>query len=435
MNSRERLLTSINHKEPDVIPVDFGGCKVTGIHCKTVEALRDYYGLEKKPVRIIETYQMLGEIDDELAEIMGVDTIRLANPQDIFGNDLTHEHEQLTPWGQEVLVSSEVDLTTADSGDIYVYPGGDKSVAPTARMVDGGYFFNPIERYTEEVDDDDLDIADNLAEFQPRSDEDIKFLGDRAAELHKSGRAVVAEFEGTALGDVSLVPGLSLKDPKGVRTVQEWYISLMIRPEYIQELFERQIDVAIENYKKYWQACGENVDVVFICGTDFGTQESQFVSVDQFNEMWLPSYKRLTDWIHQNTTWKILKHTDGSVGPLMPCMVESGIDCLNPIQFNAAGMEPEHLKKDFGDQLALWGGIVDTQKQLETGTTDDVRKQVRQMYDLLGAGGGYVANTVHNIQANHPLKNVVAMTDELNAIRGRTDYLSAHVAGSAASLA
>jgi len=419
MNSRERVLASLNHQAPDVAPVDLGASMCSGIHVKMVEALREHYGLEKRPVRVIDTFQMLGEIEDDLAEVIGVDCAPLFGPRDMFGDDVTREHEQRTPWGQEVICSVDVDLTPAADGKVYVYPMGDRNLPASGMMPSEGYFFDAIERPEGELDDDELNVEDNLEEFQPISDEVVSYFAEQAARQHATGKAVVASFPGSGLGDVAFLPGPGLAHPKGVRTVAEWYISLAARQDYVAEMFEREITVAIENFKRLWAACGENVDVAFTCGADLATQTSQFFSVDTFNELYLPSYKRLNDWIHANTTWKVMKHTDGALRPLLPGIVEGGIDILNPIQLNATGMDAGWLKENYGDKLTFWGAGVDTQKELAFGTPDEVKAQVKELYGILSVGGGWVASSVHNVQANMPVENVVAFIDTLNQLRGR----------------
>lgn len=416
MNSRERILATINHREPDRLAVDFGATSVTGIHCLVVEKLREYYGLEKRPVVVTDPYQMLGEVDSELREILGCDCVPIGGPSTKFGTSQIDRHLRRTPWGQEVLISSGIDLTPAPDGNIYIYPQNDRTCQPSGVMPGGCFFFNAIERQPE-IDEDALDPGDNLEEYGPVSDTKLEHFIRKADEAALSGKAVVASFGGTALGDVSGIPGTALKQPKGIRSVAEWYMSTIIRPDYIKTMFDRQTDIAIENLKKYWAAIGSKVDVVSLCGADFGTQDSQFCSVETFRELWLPYYQKLTGWIHSNTTWKIFKHSCGSVVPLIPSFIDAGFDILNPVQINAKDMDPTMLKREFGKDLVFWGGGIDTQKVLPFGTPQQVREQVRTEVEILGAGGGYVFNTVHDIQANVPVENVVAMIDELNEIR------------------
>ena len=313
MTSKERLQTVLSHKDADRIALDFGATTVTGLHCIIVEKLREYYGLERRPVRIIDPFQMLGEVDDELLDLIGIDTIGIWGRKNMFDIDETRLHEQITPWGQTVLIAEDINLTPDEEGDVYIYAGGDCSRPPSAVMPDGCYFVNAIERQ-KMIDDDNLNPEDNLEEFGYITNEDVNFLKQDIEKRATTGKAVVASFGGAALGDVAFVPGMGLKDPKGIRSVAEWYMSTMMRQDYIHQVFEKQIDIAIENYKKLWKAVGDKVDVVFTCGTDFGSQESQFCSLDTFRELWLPHYKRMNDWIHQNTTWKVFKHSCGEIG-------------------------------------------------------------------------------------------------------------------------
>ncbi len=416
MTSKERILATLDHRQTDGPAVDFGATPMTGIHCRVVEKLRDYYGLEKRPVRVTDPFQMLGEVDPELQEIIGCDCVSVGGPSNSFGTTQVETHLQRTPWGQEVFISSGIDMTPAADGNVYIYPQNDRSCSPSGVMPEGCFFFNAKERnFT--VDDDNLNPEDNLEEFKPISDATIKHYVDGIDKAAESGKAVVASFGGTALGDVAAVPGQSLKDPKGVRTVAEWYMSTIIRPDYIKEVFDRQTDIAVENLKKLWAAVGTKVDVVMLCGTDFGTQESQFCSVGTFRELWLPYYRKMTDWIHSNTNWKVFKHSCGSMVPLIPSIIDAGFDILNPVQINAKDMDPAMLKREFGKDLVFWGGGVDTQKVLPFGTPEQVRRQVREEYEILGAGGGFVFSSIHNVQANVPVENVVAMIDELKALR------------------
>ena len=206
---------------------------------------------------------------------------------------------------------------------------------------------------------------------------------------------MIASFGGTALGDIALVPGMQLRHPKGIRDVAEWYMSTISRPEYIKKIFEKQVETAIENLKRIYAVVGNKVDAVFMCGTDFGTQSSTFCSPEQFDEMWLPSYKKMNDWIHLNTQWKTFKHCCGSVVTLLDSFIRAGFDIINPVQINAAGMDPQMLKEKYGSNLVFWGGGVDTQKTLPFGTPEEVREQVLRNCEIFIKNGGFVFNTVH----------------------------------------
>lgn len=417
ITSKTLLQKALNHENTGLIPIDFGATAVTGIHCIVVEKLRRHYGLKDKPVKIIDTFQMLGEVDDELREIMNVDCVGIGGRNDIFMHDTTQMHEQTTPWGQKVLVPAQLDLTPDKKGDIYVYAEGDKNYAPSAVMPAGCYFINAIERQGE-IDDSKLDFNDNIEEFAYLRDADLTHYKAEVDKAQSSGRAIVASFGGTALGDVAFIPGMGLKAPKGIRSVVEWYMSTAIRQDYLHQIFEKETDIAIANYEKLWKELGDKVDVVLTCGTDFGSQDSQFCSVDTFNELWLPHYKRMNDWIHKNTSWKVFKHCCGAIIPLLPSFINAGFDIINPVQINAKDMDPRRLKDEFGSQLTFWGGGVDTQSILPYSTPDEIKKHVLEECEILGRDGGFVFNSVHNIQANVPVKNVVAMIETLQTLRG-----------------
>jgi len=414
--SRRNFLLTVNHRQPDRLVVDFGSAPVTGIHAVVVEKLRDYYGLEKRPVKIIEPYQMLGEIDEELVKAMKVDVIGLAGEKNMFGIPNRDWKLHRTFWGQEVLLPGEFNCTFNENGDMLIYPEGDTSVPPSAVMPKTGYFFDAIERQ-EAFDDTTLKLSDNLEEFGRVTDRDLEFWGEQIREVEGSGKAVVANPGGTALGDIALVPAVQLKNPKGIRGVAEWYMSTLIREDLVREIFERQTDIAVANLKDLYRVLGNKIDVVYICGADFGTQNSTFCSPEAFDRLWVPYYRKMNDWIHENTGWKTFKHSCGSIISLMDLFIKAGFDIINPVQINAEGMDPVVLKKKFGDRIVFWGGGVDTQGVFAFGTPQQVKEQVRRQVGILNENGGFVFNTIHNIQANVPFENVIAMLEALDEFR------------------
>jgi uroporphyrinogen-III decarboxylase len=230
---------------------------------------------------------------------------------------------------------------------------------------------------------------------------------------------VVASFGGTSLGDIAIVPGVGLKHPKGIRDIAEWYISTRARRDYVHRVFEGQCEVALANFERIAACVGDAVDVINLCGTDFGAQQSSFCSVATFRELWLPYYRRLTGWIHQRTRWKVFKHSCGAVEKFLPSLIEAGFDIFNPVQCSAAGMAPEHLKRTFGERLVFWGGGVDTQQVLPFGTPAQVREQVLRRCEIFAAGGGFVFNPVHNIQARTPVENIAAMIEAVREFNGQ----------------
>lgn len=411
MNGKEKLQQALNHTQGPV-PLDFGSTTVTGIHCSIIEKLRDIYGLEKCPVKVHEPYQMLGYIEQDLVEAMQIDVVGIVPRGTLFGFPLGEWKEWVTPWNQKVLVPINFEISQSD-GNTYIYPQGDRNAPASGHMPESGYFFDTIIRQPP-IDDENLNVEDNLEEFAFVSEKDLEYFASEIIKAEAKGKGIVANFGGTALGDIALVPAPNLKYPKGIRDVTEWYISTVARTDYIHGIFEKQSEIALANLEKIFAVVENRVDAVFICGTDFGTQSGQFCSKDTFNALYAPYYCKINDWIHTHTTWKTFKHSCGAVEPFLNSFVEVGFDIINPVQCSAAGMDPQVLKDKYGKKITFWGGGVDTQKTLPFGTPNDVRKEVRSRLEIFSKDGGYIFNTIHNLQAETPIKNVEAMIETVH---------------------
>ena len=298
-----------------------------------------------------------------------------------------------------------------------MYPEGDRSVPPSGRMPKGGFYFDSIVRQ-EPIDENRLDPQDNLEEFGPISDADLQHFAVESERLYRqSDRAILANFGGTAFGDIALVPAPWLKHPKGIRNVEEWYVSTAARFDYVYEVFQRQCEIGLGNLAKIRDAVGDRVSVVMVTGTDFGTQAGLFISPTSYRKLYQPFHRRVNDWIHQHTPWKTFIHSCGSVIALLPDIIEAGFDVLNPVQCSAVGMDPRVLKERFGAKLTFWGGGVDTQKVLPFGTPAEIRGQVKERMAIFNRGGGFVFNTVHNVQAATPTENLVALYEAVREAR------------------
>ena len=418
MNSKERIRASIEHRQPDRLPVDFGSSFITGIHCSVVENLRRHYRLDPRPVKICEPYQMLGMIEEDLLDAMGIDTSPVFPNRTIFGFVNEGWKSWRTPWGQSVLVSRHFEVDERPDG-IYIYPQGDRSAQASGHMPTTGYFFDSIIRQPE-LDEDNLNVGDNLEEFGPMKPAEEAYWREQTKLFQGCDRAVVTHLNGTALGDIALVPAPFLTNPKGVRDVAQWYMTVATDPDFVQNLFDRQVEIALGNLQKLHAIAGNVIDVVVVCGTDFGTQESTFCSRATYDEIWLPRYKRINDWIHSNTTWKTFKHSCGAIESFLPSIIESGFDIINPVQCSAKGMDAKLLKERHGDRITFWGGGVNTQKTLPFGTPEEVRAEVLKRCETFAPGGGFVFNAIHNVQALTPTENVVAMIEAVREFNGAT---------------
>jgi uroporphyrinogen-III decarboxylase len=414
MNSRERIIAALNHQPSDRVPVDFGGTVLSGAHVSVISKLRQRFNLSTSPVKVIEPAQMLGEVDEKLADAMMSDVVLLSGPTNVFGFEQTNWKPWRTFDGTDVLVPEKFNTKQEEDGSILMYAQGDKSYPASAKMPRGGYYFDAIIRQ-KPIIESQLKAEDNLEEFVILDDETLAIWQRNADKLFSNtDRAISTSFPGTGFGDVFLVPAPFLKDPKGIREIEEWYISTVARQDLIREIFDKQADIGVENLKLLYQAVGEKVQMVYICGTDLATQQSLFCSPQTYEELYAPYHKRLNDWIHQNTGWKTMKHCCGACEPLIGSFIKAGFDILNPVQCSAAGMDPEMLVEKYGSDIVFWGGGVDTQKTLPFGTPDQVYEEVKKRIEIFNRKNGYVFNSIHNIQCNTPIDNIVAM---LNAVK------------------
>jgi len=410
MNSRERLDATLNHRRPDRVCVDFGATAVTGMHVAAVTRLRRaVLGEPDYRVKVIEPYQMLGEIDEALRKALGIDVVGLLGRTTLFGFENAGWKPLALFDGTPVLVPENFNVTVEPGGDLLMYPEGDFSAPPSGRMPAGGYFFDSIVRQPP-IDEGKLDPADNLEEFAPFGPRDIAYYERQAARLAlRPDLGAILSMPGTAFGDIALVPAPWMKHPKGIRDIAEWYMSTAIRRDYVRKVFEKQCEIALENIDRLAAILGDRVQAVFLTGTDFGTQRGLFISPAAYRDLFKPFHAAVNKRVHEKTRWKTFIHSCGSVVDLIPDLIEAGFDILNPVQTAAAGMDPRRLKTEFGRQIVFWGGGTDTQHTMAFGKPEEVYREVRERIEIFGAGGGFVFDSVHNIQATTPTENLLAM--------------------------
>ena len=419
MNSRERIQCTLNHQEPDRVPLDLGASPVTGMHVSSVYKLRQALALDPPgtPVKVVEPYQMLGEIQPDLMDALGVDVIGLGSRSTMFGFPL----DNWKPWtffdGTPVLVPGDFNTLPEPNGDILMYPEGDRTAQPSGRMPAGGFYFDAIVRQRH-FDENQLDPADNLEEFLSITPEELAYYEVEANRLFtQTDKAILGNFGGTGFGDIALVPAIQLKDPRGIRDMEEWYMSSLTRRDYVWQVFEKQCEIGLENLQRIYERIGEKISVVYVSGADFGAQNGPFISPKAYRDLYQPFHKIINTWVHQHTGWKTFIHSCGSVVRLYPDFIEAGFDVFNPVQTSAAGMDPQTLADQFGDQITFWGGGVDTQHTLPFGTPEEIRDQVRQRMQIFGRGGGFVFNPIHNVQAGVPVENLIALYAAVDEFR------------------
>jgi hypothetical protein len=411
MSSRQRLQAVLDRKIPDRLCVDFGAGGQTGMGVCAVHRLRQaILGQPDYRVKVIEPYQMLGEIDEPLRQALGLDVVGVHPRCTMFGFENTGWKPFRMPAdGTEVLVPERFNYTVDAHGDLLMYPEGDTSVPPCAKMPKHSWFWDSIRRQ-DPIVEEKLNPLDNCEEFGLLSEADLAHFKRQVDWYYEHTDAgIYLTIPGAAFGDIALVPAPWLKHPKGIRDVEEWYVSTVTRRDYICKVFEYQCQIALKNIERLAETLGNKVQVAFVSGTDFGTQRGPFLSPQMYRDLYKPFQKAVNDQIHKLTTWKTFMHSCGSIYALLEDIVEAGFDILNPVQCSAAEMDPRRLKEEYGDRLIFWGGGIDTQQTLPFGTPEEVYRQVRERIDIFSRNGGYVFNSIHNVQSNVPTANLLAM--------------------------
>jgi len=392
MNSRERVLCALDHRQPDRVPIDLGGTRQSGIAASTYHKLKQRLGLDT-PTRVYDVYQMLAEIERPVMERFGADVIGLQRPVVAFGI----RNENWKPWrlfdGTPVEVPGGFQPVADQRGDLLLFhPDG----TPMARMPHGGFYFDRLDKYP------------GAAHADPESLQLPLLSQEECDHLHAQAEAY---YQNTDLAIIAAMgPPYELFFGLGTGDFQSWMITLATEPDYVDALLTRIVDAWLENLRRFAAAVGDRVQILQF-NDDLGTQDAPFLSVRMFRERIFPHYQRGLDWVHRHTKMKVFMHNDGAIASFIPTLIEMGVDILNPVQTTAAGMDPVKLKREFGDRLVFWGAACDCQHTLPFGTPEQVAQEVRESVRVLGAGGGYVLAPVHNIQANVPPENVIALFD------------------------
>lgn len=372
MNARERVLLALNHKEPDRVPYDLGGTVVTGIHHKAYTAWRQALGLPPREVKIIDMIQQLAQVDDDMMDRLGVD-MRNISPRS----------------------SASFQITVGDMGD-YTYFYDEWKIGWRSPK-DGGLYYDMFDHPLRgEITVEDVDKFPMPDPLDP-----ARFVGLREAALHVRDveqRAVV--FGNISAGIFEMLTWL--------RGYSDAYADWGESSPAALRIMDRMLQIQLAFWEKALDLVGDVIDVAQIAD-DIAGQDGPLISPRSYRRLLKPLHKELCDFIHARTGARIFMHSCGAIRPFIPDFIEIGIDIINPVQVSAAGMDSAELKREFGRDIVFWGGGVDTQRVLGTGSPDDVRAEVRRRLDDLMPGGGFVFNTVHNIQGNVPVENLMAM--------------------------
>jgi len=375
MNSRERLLTALDHREPDRIPIDLGSTQVTGIHVVAYRRLRAYLGLPPVEERICDSIQQVALPDDDVIRWLGIDV------RGLFPLNSHNWH-----------------IENEDVGDSWEYTD-EWGITHRRPKPDGLYYSivrSPLAIATLTPD------AIRAHRWPDTSDpERIAGLREQALTYRAEGKAVV--IKGVLAGVFEMAQRL--------RGMEDLLMDMASDDVLAGALFDKMLELKLAFWEMALPSLADVIDVVAEAD-DYGTQTSQLISPQMFRRQVAPRLKTLFARVKQLApNARLFFHSCGNVRPLLPDFIELGVDILNPVQTSANGMEPSALKRDFGNDLVFWGGGVDTQGLLPNGTVQQVRDDVRRHIDALAPGGGFVFNTVHNIQADVPPQNMVAMWD------------------------
>jgi len=391
VNSRERVLCAINHQQPDRVPIDVGGTRQSGIAASTYHQLKESLGISST-TRVCDLYQMLADVERPVMERFGADVVGLNRPAIAFNI----RNENWKPWqmfdGTPVEVPGGFEPAVEDNGDLLLVDDGE----PVARMPKDGFYFDRVDKYPGAAHVD-------LDGYEPPrlTDQEVEHYRAQSEALYQNTDFAIVAPMG---------PPYELFYGLGTGDFENWMITLASEPDYVSALYEKLVDAWLDNLRRFVDAVGDRVHILQV-NDDFGTQHSLFLSVEMYRNQIMPYYKRGLDWVHENTDMKVLLHSDGAIFPLIPSLIETGFDILNPVQTSANGMDAQRLKDEFGGQLSFWGGSLDCQKTLPYGTTEEVVREVQEHLRVFAPGGGYVFTSVHNIQANVPPENVIAMYD------------------------
>ncbi|MFH1904436.1 MAG: uroporphyrinogen decarboxylase family protein [bacterium] len=398
MTSRERVKKALNFEEPDRVPIDLGGTIMSGIMAHALDRLRKHLGLERRPVKVYEVFQMLGEVEMDVVDRLGIDVLPVEPLVQFFGL----RRKNYKPWklcdGTDVLVPGQFEVETNSEGNYLIHNEGDINKPVEGRMPKDGYYFD-MSSMTETHLDFKPPSLDEIKKENHISGKELEFLQERAEKLRKeTDKALLLG----CWGKVGLPTVGSIPD----------FLCLMATDRtYVKDMFAIRTETAIKNMELLKEYLGDNIDILGLDGYDYGSQKAELFSPQWFEELFVPYFREQNDWVHSNTNWKTWQHTCGSITKILPMLVKTHLDIINPVQCSAEGMDPQWLKDTFRGKLVFWGGSVDTQKTLPFGTTEDVKNEVIERLRIFAPGGGYVFNPVHNIQHGTPPENIVTAYD------------------------
>lgn len=401
MTPRQRVLAALNHETPDRVPIDLSGHRSSGIAAIAYRKLRAALGLPERTIRVYDPVQQLAIVDEDVLQRFGVDTIELGR-----GFALADEHwaDWTLPDGSPCQMPIWA-LPERDEGRWILRSSSGRILA---QMPDGALYFEQC--YWPYLETDDLDRLDEALNENmwcavqsppgPLSAgaDGLQRLAEGAKQLRqKTDRAIIGLFGGNLLET-----GQFLYRNDG------FLMLLAAEPKRAAEFLDRLVALHLENLEKFLAAVGPYIDIILF-GDDLGMQNGPQISPQMYRELFKPRHSLLWHRAKELAQVKVMLHCCGGVRELLDDLIDAGLDAINPVQISCRGMAAQGLKADFGDRITFWGGGCDTHKILPTGSPDEIRQHVREQIALLKPGGGFVFQQVHNILADVPPENVLAM--------------------------
>ncbi|MFH1716982.1 MAG: uroporphyrinogen decarboxylase family protein [Planctomycetota bacterium] len=401
MIARERVLAALEHRESDRVPVDFSGHRSSGIAAMAYPRLREHLGLPPKPVRVYDVIQQLAVVDEDVLDRFGVDTIEL-------GRGFALDAESWSPWTLPDGTPCFVPAWTRLERDEGRWVIRSKSGRVLAHMPDGALYFE--QTYFPFLEGEDLDaVSDVLGESMwtaiasPPGPVNSRELSDGAKCLRTgTDRAIIGLFGGN-LFEVG----------QFLYRNDRFMMLLAGEPQHAHRFLDKLVEIHMDNLERFLGAVGEHIDIILF-GDDLGMQTGPMMSPRMYCEFFKPRHRLLWNRAKELADVKVMLHCCGGVRELFPHLIEAGLDAINPVQITCSGMDAAELKAEFGRDITFWGGGCDTRDVLPNGTPEQVAEHVRRQVEILSPGGGFVFQQVHNILANVPAENIMAMFDAVN---------------------
>jgi len=396
MNSRERVLTTLEHQEPDRVPVDLGGTLASGIMGMAYNKLKAHLGIRGGRTRICDFGQQLAEPEIDLLRRVGSDTLGVSISQPKKWKKST------LPDGSPCEISVSFSPEVSSDGSRFLRNNRGRVVA---KMPKNGYYFDPSYRPLQavntitELESEWQNIYSTMIWSPPAVDESI--LDD----LHKRVKDLYQTTDYTLV--LSGIGGI-LERAELLRGWDTFMMDLVTNKKFACFLLDKLLEVNIKILEKILPVVEGYVHVIYV-NDDLGTQTGPQLSLQLYRELIRPRHKKLYEYIKDHSSAYLLLHSCGSVYEFIPDFIEMGVDALNPVQVSARNMDTRRLKREFGKYITFWGGGCDTQKVLPFQMPREVTREVRQRIRDLAPGGGFIFTQVHNIQANVPPENLMAM--------------------------